>query len=356
MLPLTNLIGRLGGLTVVLAGLALCAIVQQEVDGRPMVPAARQPSAAVVRTHPAVKVSGPPDTAPLIRQVRATATVQWGALVRSAFGAQQVPQPDVHLVRIGQAGDWAFGTCAVPPPPGMDAMPHASVFVARRAGKTWRIALAGTRDFAQLLRQAPAAVIPADQRPSLERYGTTQSGKPPVGLALPWRAGQSWTVQSMAGMSGLRFAGGDGQVLASGTGRLYRLCARSPGRAMILLIHPDGTATEYYQVADLTGVKDGAPVQQGEYLGRVSTDRPCGGPSAQGQATASFTLLSGYRAVSLDGARIGGWTLHTDEDRFYADRSGMRVDSGNPLLNFGTDPARSSTPHPPSATSAPRSS
>ncbi|MEO3872313.1 hypothetical protein ABGB18_26170 [Nonomuraea sp. B12E4] len=354
-MPLARLIGRLGGLTAVLVGLTLCAIVQQEVTGRPMAQSATQRSAAAVQSHPAARVSGPPGTTPLIDQVQATVTDQWAELVHSAFGVEKVPQPDVHLIWVDQAGGWAFGTCAVPPPPDVDAMPQVSLFVARRTDETWRIGLAGTEDFGRLLRDAPEAVIPAEQRPLLEQYGTAKSGNPPKGLVLPWHAGQSWTVQSLANTSGLRFAGGDGRVLASGPGRVYRLCAHSPGRGMLLLIHPNGTATEYYQVTDLTRVKDGASVRRGEYLGQVSTDRPCGGPSAQGPAAASFTLLSGDGAVSLDGVEIGGWTLHTDGGSFYADRSGMRVESGNPLLNFGTDPGRSSAPRPPAAP-APRSS
>jgi hypothetical protein len=115
---------------------------------------------------------------------------------------------------------------------------------------------------------------------------------------------------------------------------------------MILLIHPNGSATEYYQVADLTDVKDGSSVKQGDYLGRVSTDRPCGGPPAQGQAAADFTLLTGDDVVSLDGAEIGGWTLHTGGGGFHADRSDMRVEPDNPLLNFGTEPTPSPTPDP----------
>jgi LasA protease len=357
MLPLANLIMRLGRLTAVLVGLALCAVIQLEVNGYSMIPAVRQQRAAA-RPHPTAKASRPAAVTLLIRQVRATVSEQRAMLVRRAFGVQDVPQPDVHLVRIDRAGGWAFGTCAVPPPAGMDAMPQSSMFVARRSGRNWQIALSGTEGFERLVRQAPVTLIPTGQRPFLEQYGkaTARGGNASAGLALPWRTGQSWTVQSMAGVSGLHFAGGDGRVLASGVGRLYRLCARSPNRGMLMLIHPNGMASEYYQVADITDVKDGTLVEQGEYIGRISTDRPCGGPPAKGRTTASFALLDGYGAVSLNGAQIGGWTLHTSEGRFYADRSGVRVDSGNPLLNFGPDAAPSSTPHPATASPDPQSS
>lgn len=349
MLPLANLVGRLGGLTAVLVGLTLCAIIQQQVSGDSPVPATRRQGVGT-RPPQATKVSPPVTATSLIRQVRATVNEQRATLVRRAFGIQDVPRPNVRLVRIDRAGGWAFGTYAVPPPAGMDAMPHSSLFVARRSKETWRITLAGTGEFTRLVRRAPVTVIPEDQRPFLERYdrATAESGNTSAGLALPWRAGQSWTVRSMADVSGLRFAGGDGRVLASGAGRLYRLCARSPGRGMLLLIHPDGMVSEYYQVADVPDLEDGALVEQGEYLGRISTDRPCGGPAARGRAAAIFTLLSGEHALSLEGTRIGGWTLHTAEGRFYADRSGLRVDSGDPLLNFGPDSAVPSTTSRPS--------
>ena len=343
MMPLANLIGRLGGLTAILVGLALCAVVQQEVTGRPMAAPAEQ-RAVEVRVRPAAKVSGPPGTASLVRDVRATVTGQWAQQVRSAFGDRQAAEPDVHLVRVGKDGDWAFGTSAVAPPPEVDAMPLVSLFVAQRAGDRWQIALAGSADFAGFLQQAPEDVIPEAQRPLLEQYGAARDL--PDRLALPWQVGQSWTVHPMSGMSGLRFEGGDGKVLASGAGRLYRLCTRSSDRGMILLIHPNGSATEYYQVADLTDVKDGSSVKQGDYLGRVSTDRPCGGPPARGRAAAGFTLLTGNDVVSLDGAEIGGWTLHADKGGFHADRSDMRIEPDNPLLNFGTDPTPSPTPDP----------
>jgi hypothetical protein len=125
---------------------------------------------------------------------------------------------------------------------------------------------------------------------------------------------------------------------------------------MLLLIHPNGMASEYYQVANVTDVKDGTLVERGEYLGRISADRPCGGLPAKGGTTASFALLNGHGAVSLNGAQIGGWTLHTSEGRFYADRPGVRVDSGNPLLNFGPDAAPSAAQDPGTASPGPRSS
>ena len=75
MLPLANLVGRLGGLTAVLVGLTLCAIIQQQVSGDSPVPATRRQGVGT-RPPQAAKVSRPVTATSLIRQVRATVNEQ----------------------------------------------------------------------------------------------------------------------------------------------------------------------------------------------------------------------------------------------------------------------------------------
>ena len=73
------------------------------------------------------------------------------------------------------------------------------------------------------------------------------------------------------------FSGGDGRVLAAGPGRLYRFCGGRGSNALIEIIHPDGSATEYYQLSAETRARDGSLVTAGTYLGRAGTSLACGG-------------------------------------------------------------------------------
>lgn len=347
LLPLANRLSRTGGVTAVLVGLALCAIVQQAVIGPPGRRPAAERGRHAVKSPPTPKRTTrsprPAPVTPLERQVRTVVLRQRAALARRVFGARPAA-PDVSASRVDRAAGWASGTAAIPPPAGVTAMPDASLFLARRVGRRWTVALAGTKDFVRLLRAAPASVVSRAERPLLARFGTVAAA--PRGtatrLALPWDAGQSWTMRR-AGDHALRFNGGDGKVLAPGTGRLYRLCPRAPDRGMLVLIHPDGVASEYYGITDLAHVKDGAAVRQGGYLGRIGTDRPCGGGPPAAQATVSFALCAANHPVPLDGVRIGGWTLHTTAGRVSARRAGLRIEEGNPLLNLGVGAA---TPTP----------
>lgn len=143
----------------------LCAVVQQQIGGYPAPSETwrRSTGPVVGATHPAAATS-------LIHRVRVVAGERWARLVPGAVESRAVPRPDVRLVRIDRAGDWAFGTWSVPPPVGMDVMPTSSLFVARWSGGSWQVALAGTRDFARFVRQAPVTVIPEDERSFLEQY------------------------------------------------------------------------------------------------------------------------------------------------------------------------------------------
>jgi len=365
ILPTANRIAGIGGLTAVVVALALCAILQQEIIARtaqhrvPKVPSASK-AASHPTPRPTAKATRTDTTATTpLAQVRATVLKEQGEAARRAFGVRDLPQPDVHFTRIDDAKGWAFGTSAIPPPAGMAAAPEPSLFLARRSGATWRVALAGAEGFVALVRQAPATVIPAVERPFLERYSQAASAEHGVatGMTLPWGTGQSWTMRPAAGVDTLQFSGGDGRVLAPAAGRVYRLCTRTEGQSMLLLIHASGLASEYYQMADVAGVAEGALVQEGSYLGRTGTDRPCGDSvPASGPPAVDFALFDGAGPLPLEGIQIGGWTLHAAGDRVWADRSGLQVSVGNPLLNFGI-PRVSPLPasRTPSASPSPRS-
>ena len=119
---------------------------------------------------------------------------------------------------------------------------------------------------------------------------------------LPWRAGQAWRlVAAFSGSGNIRaasmfaFSGGDGRVRAAGPGRLYRFCGGPGSDALLEVIDPDGSATEYYQLRAETRIADGSLVTAGTYLGMTGTSLACGGtacaqgrvrPGPQGRATA----------------------------------------------------------------------
>jgi hypothetical protein len=342
MRTLVNRVSALGMATIVVMGLSLAAIVEQalmptgqsahqsQAAGAPGPSRSRskkpRPSRSAKRVSPATRLS---------RQVKKSATAQRGAVARREYGVGTVATPVVHVSRMAKT--WAFGTEAIPTPSGSFAAPESSLFLARAVGTKWTVALAGTEEFADLIPKAPDSVLHKDERDALKRFRT--SGKAPLetGLMLPWEIGQSWSaVITESGTWG--FDGGDGRVLAAGDGLLYHLCSSAPDRGMVLLVHPSGLATEYYQMDDIAQVKDGDAVKQGDYLGRTSVDQSCGGGKATGKMV-RFSLRDADGLIPLDQVTIGGWTLHSTDDEMFADRGGLRISAVNPLLNFGTVPA-----------------
>lgn len=166
-------------------------------------------------------------------------------------------------------------------------------------------------------------------------------------LALPWTAGQSWTMISTPGqrpagadpLAQASFTGGDGRVLAAGSGRVYRFCTSGdgpgPGDALIHVIHPDGSVSEYYQMDHETTVRNGSTVQRGTYLGRTGTSLACGGSSSRPQV--EFSLLrAGGRG--LDGVAVGGWTFRETLSplRVWVQRGTTQIPVGTALQNLGS--------------------
>ncbi|HZE29958.1 MAG TPA: hypothetical protein VE198_00800 [Actinoallomurus sp.] len=387
VLFLANRVSALGTAVVVAVGMMLAVIVEQKmfpVGSVHRQPVAQGPRHATPRPKSSRHRLSPKPVSPthvLDRLVQQVALKERGPVARHEYGAQTIAAPVVRVSRFAAQRRWAFGTEVIPPPQGATAVPESSLYLAHAAGDSWKVALAGTPDFAALLREAPTSVLPGGERTVLERYDASARSTPPKaepghpkakvtpvkaksakapagdGLMLPWSAGQSWTL--LPAELGSSFDGGDGRVLAAGTGRLYRLCSSSPDHGLVMVIGADGTAAVYYQLDQITDVPDGSLVEQGDYLGRTSTDQPCGG----GQAPRRLVLF-GLRNVDgplpLEGVKLGGWTLHQSPAEIFAELEGLRVEAGNPLLNFGVitspapSPTHSSTKSPPKSTKAPR--
>ncbi|WP_433173057.1 M23 family metallopeptidase [Actinoallomurus sp. CA-150999] len=356
-------VSALGSVVVIAVGLMLAAIVEQVV----MPPSARHPvaerrrvHATPTRTHRPASAHPSPSRIPvspatqLSRKVEKVALAERSPMVRRNYGVGTLNTPIVRLSRMDSRDDWAFGTATIPPPSDMTVMPESSVFLAQMTGTGWDVALAGTPEFAALLKKAPASVVSDGERPVLAKFSAAADTPLDTGLMLPWGIGQSWSLlASDKGVSG--FDGGDGRVLAPGDGRIYRLCSSAPGHGLVLLIHPNGLASEYYQLSDVTRVRDGSLVKRGDYLGRTGTEQPCGGGEAP-QRMVRFALSDADGPMRLDRLQLGGWTLRETPAATFAERAGVRVDADNPLLNFGVMPTSPAVPSgSPSPSGTPKS-
>jgi len=159
------------------------------------------------------------------------------------------------------------------------------------------------------------------------------------------------------------FSGGDGRVLAAGPGRLYRFCGRRGSDALIEVIHPNGTATQYYQLRAETRLADGSGVTAGTYLGMTGTSLACGGAvhgpgpgpgpgkgHGKGGAASkvsgllpgavSFAVIAGGGVANRGSLKLGGWTFHQQAQPplVWAQRAAVRVMPGGLLTNFGGTP------------------
>ncbi|WP_192808980.1 hypothetical protein, partial [Actinomadura montaniterrae] len=296
-------------------------------------------------------------TAPLVRTVRTAVLRQRSTIARREFGGRAPAAPTVLLSRADAAKGWAFGSSVIAPPAGVAAPPDASLFIARHVKTGWQVSVTGAPTFAAFAKSAPSDVVPDGERALLARYGKAAVSGAATGLELPWGVGKSWTMRPAGDPRAIAFAGGDGRVLAPGPGRLYRLCSRTSGHAMLLLIHPNGLASTFSRLTAPTAARDGAAVRTGAYLGTTGRGLPCSTGQATGPASVVFGVLSGGRPAALNGLQVGGWTLQVAASgrAVAATRAGVRVQEGDPLLNLGSGAVPLPAPSP-TATASPSAS
>ncbi|MBO2461823.1 hypothetical protein [Actinomadura violacea] len=304
-----------------------------------------------------------PDAQALTAQVRKATLAQRGAAARQAYGAAPTRAPIVAVARTSDDGTWMFGTTAIPVPASSDADPEIAFFAARWTGREWRIGLSGATAFGTLLGAMPATLMSASEARALRRYSTLSAGHaaaavngtgPGDGLMLPWKTGTSWTMltagpaSAQRPLSALAFAGGDGRVLASGAGRLYRFCGDGSGPALLMVVHAGGVATTYDRVRSAAQLRDGSVVGRGDPLGRTGTAGACGGAPAD-RAEVRFDLRRGAAPVPLDGAVIGGWTFSERAKPLlgFAERGLLQVLPGGLIANLGAVPAADPPPSSP---------
>jgi hypothetical protein len=360
MLTLVNRVSTLGVAVVVAVGLALVAIAEQAIlpSGHPAQrqEAAPAPQTARSKPHPSRRSRTPKPVSPdlaLSHQVKQIAAKQRAPIAKREYGVGSVASPTVRISRMDRDQGWAFGAETIPAPTDSVAVPESSLFLAHATGSSWKVALVGTKEFGVLLKRAPDSVLPAAERGIVTRYATTMKAKSDTGLMLPWTIGESWSLVSTANRT-LGVDGGDENVVAAGDGVLYRLCSTAPDRALIIVLHPNGLASVYDQMEEVTSLPDGSGVKQGDYLGRAGTQPTCGGAPTS-HRMALFALRDASGTIPLNMLKIAGWTLHSSPTGVFADRAGVRVDAGNPLLNFGDKidlptptptPSKKSTPKP----------
>ncbi|WP_121435054.1 hypothetical protein [Actinomadura pelletieri] len=313
-----------------------------------------------------------PDLRLLTTRVRKLTLEQRGVAARRAYGAASNAAPIVGTTRTSADKTWVFGTTAIPVPAASAANPEVAFYAARWTGREWQVALSGGRLFDDLLGAVSTDVMPVAEARALRRYATVTAAQAAAlvtgarggaGLMLPWKVGEAWSMTTSDGsrpprpLASLAFSGGDGRVLASGEGHLYRFCADPAGHAMLMVIHPSGVATTYHHVGDVPAEpRDGAVVEQGDPLGRTGTVRPCGGAAAP-RAEVAFGVRRGGGTVPLDGARIGGWTFREDAEppRGFAERGVLQVLPGGLLANLGPVPPADESPTSPATPSSPPS-
>ncbi|MEU8120257.1 hypothetical protein AB0C21_16250 [Spirillospora sp. NPDC049024] len=299
-----------------------------------------------------------PDLGVLATQVRKLTLAQRGAAARQAYGAALTRQPFVGATRQSADKTWVFGTSAIPVPETSAAGPELAFYTAHWTGGKWQVGLSGGTEFAALLGAAPANLMSASESRLLRKYGALSSAQATTlvngtragdRLMLPWKIGQVWSMTTSDDaasrpLASLAFSGGDGRVLSSGAGRLYRFCSSQAG-AVVMVIHPSGLASTYYGLRSVTELRDGSVVEQGDALGRTGTARPCGGAAAP-RAEVGFGLRRGGGAVPLDGAAIGGWTFRERAKPLlgFAERGVLQVLPGGLLANLGPVPAADDSP------------
>lgn len=305
-------------------------------------PASATSSAGATSSAPAAR----PD---LTKAVSAAMQDRLGARARSSYGlaAGSYLKTLVEPQRWSADRAWTFGSSVFLIPKGVEAAPVTSLFVARLSGGTWKVGLQGAPDFAALSHDAPSAVVKDSERAPFARTVQPKALSADTGLSLPWREGTGWGHWGVHGNSGqsrpynsIDFFGGDGNVLASRAGTMYRHCTSGGRWPYITVMHDNGYTTGYYHLRDTTGKASGSRVNLGEYLGRIAEELPCGG-SANGDHT-HWTLWSGSGGntpVAVEGKTIGGWTWWEGARAYtgYAERNGRRIYRNDccDLINHG---------------------
>ncbi|MBK7317663.1 S8 family serine peptidase [Candidatus Villigracilis affinis] len=259
---------------------------------------------------------------------------------------------DASIRTIEQAGGVMFGLFIVPAPDGVDAGPSAHYFTATQNGDALTISQEYTPQFSEALDALGASgavsqgLVTAFNSVAAQGDGTAQ-------LGLPWTSGVNATL--VAGPHGdgfqptptgvssaLDFAPADNKVLASREGYAQQIvCPGETLSSWVIITHPDGWRTSYYQLVNIQVDPDGQQVGRGAYLGDIAPNGAaaflCGG-STFTTPLVHFSVLRDGKQVKINGFDIGGWTVGASSLTRVSDSAVVNV--GGSVLNngtFGTD-------------------
>jgi LasA protease len=247
-----------------------------------------------------------------------------------------ITTPRVNVTRTNSR--WAFGTAVLATPPNSEAMPEGWLFIARRDGAGWTVALEGEPAFGELAARSPL-ITDAERGPLSAQGtpGTLAAGDWRTGMALPFTVGQTWGLRGgphgWAGAappwSSLDLAGGDEVVRAARAGTAYTMC-----KGWIRVIHDRGYATDYYHLWENINV-NGSAVSQGTYLGYTGTDITCGG-AASGRHV-HFALRQNSAYVAWNDHNAGKWVPRNGDAAYQGSalHGSTRVYVGGSLYNYG---------------------
>lgn len=258
--------------------------------------------------------------------------------------------PLIDQKRHDANGRWVFGSAVLTAPRKEHAYPEGWLFVARATDRGWQVGLEGTRAFAEVSEGAPEAVVRADEKrlfaPASEFGIAAFDGRTRMGL--PWAVGQTWTMTGGPHNSGFAgdstwssfdFAGGDGQVRAVRSGRVYKMCANGHN-GWLRVVHdqdgsPTGYSTDYYHLVNNIKPTDGSSIGAAGYLGQTGTDLSCGGHATG--AHVHFSVRRNGQYIGVHGLALGAWTFYNGgAERQGYGRHGSTVRyAGQGLQNYG---------------------
>jgi len=355
------------GMIVLLPALTLAQEPQPPLEPSwPSLPPSVSPPASTPALVPSSLPGATTDRRPrdpaLGQAPQGPAALPWGITqaVRHALarlpGARPRQGALVAPPRISTDQRWAFGSVALLPARDAAAeqfdadLPEGRLWLARQTQAGWVAALEYTPRFNQWLQEAPFTLVSPVEKAILG--SATQEGAaaatgaaarlPPNQLALPWAAGQRWTLTGgphgwekkgkQRPWSALDFAGGDGRVLAAREGLVYRPCGKT---TWVQIRHPDGWVTDYYHLTHIPRYANGTWIERGQYVGQIGTSVACGGRATGPHV--HFNIRYKGKPVAWDGQQLGGWTIHEGAKPYqgYATKQGVRVSPGQGLANDG---------------------
>ncbi|HND93506.1 MAG TPA: S8 family serine peptidase, partial [Anaerolineales bacterium] len=255
---------------------------------------------------------------------------------------------DAFVQTIQQAGGTLFGLFIIPAPDNAEGGPSAHYFTAVQNGDSLTISQEYTPKFAEALDALAAegvvdqGVVDTFNSPTAQGDGTAQ-------LGLPWTTGANATF--VAGPHGdgfqpfpteianaLDFAPADNKVRAAREGFAQQIvCPGQVQSSWVIVTHPGGWRTSYYQVSNIQVDPDGLSVGRGAYLGDLAANSAsalrCGGNNFTSPLV-HFSVLQNGKQVKINGFDIGGWTVGTTTMTKVSDASVVNV--GGTLSNNGT--------------------